>query len=400
MAAYMRYLRDHALIARSAPPLELSLSNITADITNNSFISSIGMLNTNHLSYDKWKDMKLLIQQFDIFFMMETWTMPPDIPGYNLFVDSSVYFNSLYVKSNLDANVTVTDFGFKLGFPNPIYCLYIPPGQNLFKLPEGTVIGDLNWRSNRFAEPEFHEIARSGYTGTSSKGIKAEFQDIPWSDHMLGKIIIDEKTNMPSEIDKNRTIPELINASFSGNFKPKTKVPNRKLVCRNMNFRARLYTTDCKKIYNSDILTENSLKPWMEIFKHNPNKKKKQFKSLINISKCSKLTTKAKDELGLNANMILALWKNWSLMRKVNVITALRSHTNIKGLLLKKKEFAEASFNIKNFRIICIMPTFIKLVESTLDFNLLDHTLHPAFIGFRPGRSVENVIAYLTSAVT
>jgi len=332
--------------------------------------------------------------------VMENWTLPPDIPGYNMFVDSSIYFNSIYVKSNIDANVTIADFGFKLGLPNPIYCLYIPPGNRYYKLPEGIVIGDINWKSNRLSAPDFHELTEKGFTGTSTKGIKAVFEHIYWSDHMLGKIELNQEVDVPSEIDKNRTIPGLIKASYDGQFQPKLKKSNRKLICRNMNFRARLYTTDNRKIYNSAILTKDSLDPWMKILKHDDKKTYKPLSSTINLARCTKLKTRAKDELGINANMIINMWKNWSFIRKINVISVLRRFNNIKGLLLKKKEFSESKFNIKNFRIICIMPTFIKLVESTIDFNILDHLLHPCFVGFRPGRSVENVMAYLTSAVT
>jgi len=214
MAAYLRYLRDHALIARSAPPLELSLSSITAELMDSPYVKSIAMLNINHLSYDKWKDLANLIKQYDIFFVMENWTLPPDVPGYNMFVDSSIYFNSLYVKSNIDANVTIADFGFKLGFPSPIYCLYIPPGNKYYKLPEGIVIGDINWKSNKWSEPDFHEVTERGFIGTSTKGIKAEFEHISWTDHMLGKIELNQEMDVPSEIDKNRTIPELIKSSY------------------------------------------------------------------------------------------------------------------------------------------------------------------------------------------
>jgi len=72
-----------------------------------------------------------------------------------------------------------------------------------------------------------------------------------------------------------------------------------------MNFRARLYTTDNRKIYNAAILTKESLDPWMKILKHDDKKTYKPLSSTINIAKCTKLKTRAKDELGLNANMII-----------------------------------------------------------------------------------------------
>ena len=399
MAAYLRIRRDMKLIERSDLNT-LPVSDLTLNIINEKMIiQKIKFLNVNHLSHDKWKLIKPYFAEAEIMFLMECWTVPPDYPGYTKYTDTSIYFNTIYIKSNMDVNVELVDFGFKLAGSSPLYCLYIPPGHRNFKLPEGNILGDLNWNSNRLTEPMYHEKGNL-YTGMCSVNIPSSYEFIQWSDHNVGSVMWNNEAAYPMDIDKQRTTKAIIKSAKQGILKVPLKRRNRRLINRNMNFRARLYHKSNAKIYDAAILTKKQLKPWMEILNHSDNKISETFQGNILVDKCMKLKTKARDYCGINVNMVLCIWKNMAIKEKLNIIDGLRPHTNIKGLLLKKKEFQSSKFNIKDFRIISIMPTFVKLKESYLNFNEIDKFLQRSFVGFRPKRSIDSFPRFINSAVT
>lgn len=400
MAAMMRLMNDIRRIEALTCPKDVNVSDLTFNYVSNSpYIHSLGALNVNHMGYEKWSLLKCLIQDYDIFFVMEAWTNLPDLPGYDKLTDSSIYYNTLYYKSGLDISPLIIDHGFSIQLKDVWYLLYIPPNNKYFCFPNGKIVGDINWASNSFQEPTYHETSNK-YNGTSTINCASIYKHIYWSDHDLVEVNINEESKTTYVIDNNRIPYCLKKSAITGKFNAPIKIKNKRYQTRNLNFRARLYTTDVKKVYNSEGISDQLMKPWKDILKHDDTKQTSLFNSKVDTSRCVKLKTKAKDSLGLNVNLVIETWKNMETSKKVNIVDSLRDNMNIKGILLKKKEFAGKKFDIKNFRIICILPTFIKLKESYLDFNVLDQFLNPAIIGFRKGKSVEKLLDFFKSSVT
>lgn len=401
MAAYLRYLADYRRVCKTAVPNTLTISDMTQKTVNtNRPVERIGALNVNHISNEKWKELKNIILNYDMFFVMESYSALPDIPGFVQYTDSSMYFNTLYVRIRVEAYVSLCNFGFKtFQNENLIYFQYIPPGNRTYLLPNANIIGDINWRSNKFAEPNYHEQTIKGYTGSCSIGFSAIFNNIDWTDHDLISVHVSIKSDIKTELDLNKVPGMVFKASFTGKLEAPRKISGR-FKDKRLNFRSRLYAVNNSKVLNTDAISDFALDPWRKILNHKESKVDVPFNTPININKCHPLKTHARDALGLNANIILKLWKNWSMNRKFHVLEALKHHIEIKGLLLKKKEFYDQEFNIKNFRIICILPTYLKLLECNFDFNELDTFLPASFVGFRRNRSVQDFIAFINNSVT
>ena len=399
MAAYLRLLRDAKLLA-STSLSSLEVADLTAQIaTEDLTLHKVGFVNVNHLSHDKWKILQPYFASVDILFLIECWTIPPDFPGFTKYVDTTVYYNTVYVKSNKDVHIELVDFGFRIAGDTILYCLYLPPNKRNYKLPDGYIIGDLNWVSNRLIEPHSYETSNL-YHGMCSYGIKASFSHLDWTDHDYGEILWDEHARVPYDIDQQRVTNAVIKASNNGVLKVPIKRRDRRLRNQNMNFRCRLYTSNTKKIFNANIISKQMMDPWLKILNHQDNKPYKPLIGNVNPDKCIKLKTRARDICGLNANIIITIWRNMSMRRKENILKSLKKFNVIKGLMLKKKEFVETKFNIKDFRIISIMPTFVKLYESCLNFNVLDQYLVDSIVGFRPKRAVTDFIKFISQAVT
>ena len=376
-------------------PVPKILENVIVPFESNSIRT--GVLNIDHLNVDKTRFVQDLILNYDVFFLIEPWGYSPDIVGFTKYVSTSRYLNALYVRSSIKHEAEDVDFGFRLTIEDPIYFFYIPPNINkeTIKLPHADIFGDFNWKSNHLRTPDSHETSRRDRTGTGAYSkVRVMFSAVEGTDHDLMSFIYHQNHKPREVIDHAATINAVYQAKETKTFVPKVKYAQRHIFDAWSTFKNKVYFRETK-IFNANALGYERLRFWSSLLAHDPGKLDIPFESMIETKRIRPNHSNAKDCSGLNVNMILEIWKKWNLLEKNNLLMALKKDNLINGLLLKKKEFQEEKFNIKNFRIICILPTYLKLLESTINFNLLDKLLLPNFIGFRPNKSVEDVINFL-----
>ena len=359
----------------------------------------IGVLNIDHLSSKKVSLIKNLILNYDVFFLIEPWGYSPDMIGYRKYTSISCYLNVLYVRSSIKHDIEDIDFGFRLQIETPLYFYYIPPGttRQTVNLPEAPIFGDFNWKSNRFPEPNMYESSLRKRTGTGTySNYDVQFSHVELTDHQLMSAIIKQSTKPAMKVDTNVSVKMLNEAKRTGVFKPAMKQVDKKIFDAWDGLKKRIFRRK-SKIVDASIFDRCKLDFWFELLKHDENKQDMEFESDINLKNITRNRTNALDTQGLNVNIIREVWKEWNKKEKQNLLKALGRNNNINGLLLKKKEFSQDKFNIKDVRIICILPTYLKLLETTIKFDNLEKNLEPNFIGFRKGMSVEKLINYLSA---
>ena len=191
----------------------------------------------------------------------------------------------------------------------------------------------------------------------------------------------------------------LIDAGYTGKYITPTKRKDNTgyTAYHSYSFWYRNYKRPNSKIFNSSMFGEKSLDLWYELLKHDKNKKLISIKSDIKKYEWRKIHSKARDSLGIAYNDVLEIFRRHTTKPQFirNLLNAVRNNNRINTLMLKKKEFAIDKFNIKDFRLICIMPVYLKLVEQQLDVQPVHNVSVPNLVGFTPSMDVHTLLALL-----
>ena len=365
---------------------------------------SIAIINVNRLTDTKFQKLKArLLQEWDILFIIEAWSTPQLIPGFERYIYPDQYANTLYVKSSIKCSVELLGCGFNLNINGiSMNLVYIPPNSQLF-IPEGPTYGDINWRSNKFIEPEIHETNKKktrtgkyiiqGGTAILNDHPQYKFESFE-SDHQILIITKELQTKTNKFIDSNKIIKQLFQASNSGEY----KVPLKKVTHRcnkkynNLCFwifkrRMKLST----KFLNQNIISSKSLQNWKEILLHKEDKMYMETNMAYNLSKFHKIKSNARDTLGLNVKDVLFVMNYLKSQDKIdNLWNSIQLDNKINTLALKK---SETNYNVNKIRLICILPTYIKLLEQLIEGENLEDGIRTNFVGFMKGQTTMNLIA-------
>lgn len=359
--------------------------------------------NVNHYSRKQKRFIEAWSKNYDILFLSEVWTTLDDITGFDKFVYPSKYMNTLFIKSSIQKMIDINGFGFELRVADEnLNFMYIPPYKHRnIQLPNGTIVGDINWNTNKFEEPIYHENSRLGRKGMSliNSKYKPTFIDYEYSDHQLISFEIDYNiTGYNKQIDVPKVPQRLIAAGFSGIYKIPYKIKDK----TNSNnyfstsFWYRYHKRPNNKIFNSSMFGPKALNLWFNLLKHDQNKTK--FETISNLTSIpkDKIKSKARDTWGINYNDIIKLFNRYRDKNfQKNVLRSIKNNTDINTLMLKKKEFVLDKFNVKDFRLIGVLPTYLKLVERNIDIESIYKTLNPCLVGFRPSMDVHTLIALI-----
>jgi len=364
-------------------------------------------INLNHVNFDKMKDIAVWTKRANIVFLMEVYKNTlPEIEGFDKYVYPSKYYNTLYVKSIIEHKVDLNGYGFQLDIANKTFqFMYIPPYRHkLAQFPNGIIIGDINWVSNKFEEPLYHEKTTRNYQGMSviNTDVEPTFLDYDKSDHKIIEINFEISTKLNTIIDNNRVMPELRKAMNTGTYKKPMKIKHKTNSMTYYSFNYWLFKKrrPTSKIYNNSMFGPKALDLWINLYKHNNAKTEFATKSEIKQIELNKIKSKARDTFGVNYNDVIILFRKYKneTLRK-NLLTAIKDNNVINTLMLKKRELNIENFNVKDFRLICILPTYLKLKESTIEFKKIFEQLPVNLVGFSPGMDVHTLIALLIDKV-
>jgi hypothetical protein len=297
----------------------------------------------------------------------------------------------------------INGFGFELRVADEnINFMYIPPYKHTkIQLPNGTIAGDINWTTNRYEEPIYHENSRSGRKGMALINSKYEpiFIDYEYSDHQMMSFEIDYcATGYNKQIDISKVPQRLISAGHSGIYKIPRKIKDKTNANNyfSTSFWYRYHKRPNNKIFNSSMFGPKALHLWFKLLKHDQMKPSAEIESKLASTPKEKIKSKARDTWGINYNDIIKLFNKYRDKNfQANVLNAIKYNTDINTLMLKKKEFILEKFNVKDFRLIGVLPTYLKLVERTIDIETIYKSLNPCLVGFRPNMDVHTLIALI-----
>ena len=345
----------------------------------------------------KFKLIAANAQNYDMIFIIEPWTNLKDIEGFDKYIYPNIYYNTLYIRKNIMVQLDINGFGITVNVKDKfINFMYIPPRNRNVQLPNGIIIGDINWASNNLPEPLYHEHSiknRKGMSVINTDEIP-EFNDFP-SDHNSISIILNISYEKAKILDKHAIPKALYIANKTGKFiKP---MKNRKLYSKIKYYTSSYWLIKQKKpkhskIFNNNMFGEYGSSFWQELYKHDPTKRTEDYKTKI--VSINKTKSNARDTNGLNVNIIYRFIKLNPTMKE-NILIAIKHDHLINSLIMKKREFKLESFDPKDIRIISIMPTYLKIAEQQLDNMLLINNIRPNFIGFMPTMSVHSFIALI-----
>ena len=372
------------------------LDNIIRAETNKLRIFSANLQYSNDL---KFKNISADAHNWDIIFLIEPWRNLKEINGFDKYIYPNKYYNTLYIRKDIQVQIDLNGFGLTVAFKDKVInFMYIPPDNKHVQLPNGITIGDINWKSNELPEPLYHERSNQNRTGMSVINTSEipEFNAFP-SDHNSISITLDINYEKAKILDKHAIPKALFIASKTGKFSKPLK--NRNLFSRIKYYTSAYWLIKQKKpkhskIFNQNMFGEIGTKFWQNLYKDNPTKK--TMKYITKIKKIEKTKSIARDSNGLNVNTILKFLK-YNPNLKENLLNAISHDHIINSLIMKKREFRLDNFNPKDIRIICIMPTYLKILEQQLDQNDIISLIRSNFIGFMPDQSVHSFIALLNN---
>ena len=359
--------------------------------------------NVNHFSSKQKRSLEAWSKNYDILFLSEVWTTLDDIVGFDKYIYPSKYMNTLFIRSPIQRTIDINGFGFELRVADEnINFMYIPPYKHKkIQLPNGTIAGDINWKSNEYDEPIYHEISTLGRKGMSLINSKYEPKFIHYehSDHQIMIFEIDyNNVGYNKQIDVSKVPQRLISAGHSGIYRIPYKIKDKTNANNyfSTSFWYRHHKRPNNKIFNSSMFGPKALNLWFNLLEHKPNKEKSETISNLAFIPKEKIRSKAKDTWGINYNDIIKLFNKYRDKNfQINVINAIKNNVDINTLMLKKKEFLLEKFNVKDFRLIGVLPTYLKLVEKTIDIESIYNELNPCLIGFRPKMDVHTLIALI-----
>lgn len=362
-------------------------------------------VNFQHMNQEKKLDLINWSKSYNIIFAMETWTNSLNLDNFDKYTYPNMYYNILFIRKNISANVDINGYGFQVIIDKHILqFMYIPPKfkkKDNIQFPNGTILGDLNWKHNKFAEPIFHENSRDNRQGMSALNVANDpiFADYERSDHQILILRLKYKHVENRILDNHKVVRNLIDAGYTGKYITPTKRKDNTgyTAYHSYSFWYRNYKRPNSKIFNSSMFGEKSLDLWYELLKHDKNKKLISIKSDIKKYEWRKIHSKARDSLGIAYNDVLEIFRRHTTKPQFirNLLNAVRNNNRINTLMLKKKEFAIDKFNIKDFRLICIMPVYLKLVEQQLDVQPVHNVSVPNLVGFTPSMDVHTLLALL-----
>jgi len=363
----------------------------------------IAVINVNHFSRKQKTFIETWSKNYDILFLSEVWTTLDDIAGFDKFIYPSKYMNTLFIKSSIKRTIDINGFGFELRIADEnINFMYIPPYKHKkIQLPNGIIAGDINWNTNKYEEPLYHEKSRLGRKGMSLINSKYEptFTDYEYSDHQIMSFEIDyTATGYSKQIDVQKVPQRLIAAGQFGIYKTPYKIKDKTNANNyfSTSFWYRYHKRPNNKIFNSSMFGPKALKLWFDLLKHDQKKDKYEIISNLTFIPKEKIRSKARDTWGINFNDIIKLFNKYRDKNfQTNVLKAIKNNTDINTLMLKKKEFLLEKFNVKDFRLIGVLPTYLKLVEKTIDIESIYKKLNPCLVGFRPKMDVHTLIALI-----
>lgn len=366
---------------------------------------TIAIINVNRLTDTKFQKLKArLLNEWDILFIIEAWSTPQLIPGFDRYIYPDQYANTLYVKSSIKYSVELLGCGFNLNINGRnMNLVYIPPNSQLF-IPEGPTYGDINWRSNNFIEPEIHETnkkkTRTGkyiiQGGTAIVNDHPQYKFEPFeSDHQILIITKELVTNINKFIDSNKVVKHLFQASCSTEY----KIPFKKVTHRcNKKYNNLCYwifkrrTRLGSRFLNQNIINSESLKSWKDILVHKEDKTYVNINMSYNLSRFHRINSHARDIQGLNVKDVLFVMNYLKSQDKIdNLWKAIQKDNKINTLALKKS--TEINFNPNKIRLICILPTYIKLLEQLVEGEDVESKIRTNFVGFMKGQTTMNLIA-------
>lgn len=361
------------------------------------------VVNVNHFSRKQKRFLESWSKNYDILFLSEVWSTIDDIVGFDKYIYPSKYMNTLFIKSSIQRTIDINGFGFELRVAEEnINFMYIPPYKhNKAQLPNGTIAGDINWNTNKYEEPIYHENSRLGRKGMSLINSKyaPNFIDYEYSDHQMMSFEIDYiATGYNKHIDVSKVPQRLITAGNSGIYKIPRKIKDKTNANNyfSTSFWYRYHKRPNNKIFNSSMFGPKALDLWFTLLKHNKQKPTTEIISNLAFIPREKIKSKARDTWGINYNDIIRLFNKYRDKNfQRNVLNAIKNNTDINTLMLKKKEFTLEKFNVKDFRLIGVLPTYLKLVERTIDIETIYNSLNPCLVGFRPNMDVHTLIALI-----
>jgi hypothetical protein len=280
--------------------------------------------------------------------------------------------------------------------------MYIPPYKHTkIQLQNGIIAGDINWTTNKYEEPIYHENSRLGRKGMSLINCKyaPNYIDYEYSDHQLMSFEIDYTANgYNKQIDISKVPQRLISAGHSGIYKIPRKIKDKTNANNyfSTSFWYRYHKRPNNKVFNSSMFGPKALDLWFTLLKHDKNKPRVEIVSNLASIPKEKIRSKARDTWGINYNDIIRLFNKYRDKNfRSNVLNAIKNNVDINTLMLKKKEFIFDKFNVKDFRLIGVLPTYLKLVEKTIDIESIYSLLNPCLVGFRPNMDVHTLIALI-----
>lgn len=366
---------------------------------------AILVVNVNFISNEKFTNIKELMfeHKADIVFIIEAWNVIEDILGYEKYIFPSKYQNTLFVRSEIEHSIDINGLnGFVVTVNHQDFnFVYIENNHYYPNLPNGKIFGDINWKSAKLDEPIYHEHSLMGRTGMAALNVDESpiFEDFYGSDHQVIIYKHNIKYNKAFILDKYSVYKQLKKATLTGIYTKPVKI-------RHNNPRIRYYSASywrirksrpkSNKIFNANLFGDYGLKYWYKLY-DNKFKIYTEYQSKIDWSRCYSIRSKACDTNGISVNVILRLVEKLNRTQKENLEIALSKDMIINSLLLKKREFNKNRYDEKDFRMICILPTYLKLVEMKFDNFVIEEMIRPNFIGFTTGQSVHSFIALLNN---
>lgn len=315
------------------------------------------LVNVNKISDDKLNKIKQVIEKscIDIIWIMEIWHEPPQFNGFNSFTVSDVYKNTLYVRANLCRNRLIKEIPYGLRLDD-FHFRYIKPNSNKTELFINE-FGDFNFNSNKWIKNDNFAIEKRnnnpGCMGFRTEYNK-EFYFIEFSkDHDMVIIEIKEKWKKYLLNDRFKLENEINDIEDKKKLGYIFKISNKYK-----------YPKINKKIVDP-IRNNLDLRPWYNLYEHDPNKiDNKGYKPIVSYgSSLHTISSKAYDVNNISNKMVLDILtkKNHDTIEKFVEINDGEFKCKTICLIKRNKE----PNTVMNLRPIQVNPINFKIAEQS-----------------------------------
>lgn len=351
-------------------------------------------INVDQMNDQKYMELTQAIEEIapDMIWIMEPWKEIDPYLGYTQFCDTSVYYNCLWIKSELLRGRIVQRIKYGIQF-DIFHFRYIPPHSKVTELYD-VEIGDYNARSNywipRNAKYETRYNQSGGMLVKSSIPFNAR-QRYFTSDHKLivAKFEYTMSTKLPADINKVKIALDI--ASVTG------KIGTN--IYKNVHAKTGdVYMIDRKSGKIVDPIKNNlTLEPWNELYGNNIHKPLRNRTTQVSNGPIKSTHSKAYDYNNKPSKYILDSVKEKNMSQLQNIVNALSINEQFttKCICLRKKD--KIPNTVLNLRPIQVEPITMKIGEQTRSKlkNWLINNTDPRCIAFMPGKSTTDVFQFI-----